>query len=104
MAVPEIGAFGYVSGARILDTVGLVSPEAMPYYPLPSDQLLGDNAVPLALVRDRQPAYVVALDQFVRRSLQPSPWFRERYALVARYPAHVWLSDEVLVYRRDGTP
>jgi hypothetical protein len=104
VAAPEIGAFGYVSGARILDTVGLVSPQATRYYPLPAEMLLGDNAVPPALIQDSQPAYVVALDQFVRQSLQPSPWFQQHYALVARYPARVWLSDEVLVYRRVSAP
>src|SRR3712207_7496209 len=48
VAAPEIGALGYTSGAPILDTAGLVSPEATRYYPLPAEMLVGDNAVPPA--------------------------------------------------------
>ncbi len=104
VAAPEIGALGYASQARILDTVGLVSPGVSGYYPLPREQLVADNAVPPQLIQDRQPRYVVALDQFVRRSLLPSPWFRRHYDLVRREPARVWMSDAVLLFRRNDQP
>ncbi len=50
IAAPEIGALGYASNLRILDTVGLVSPAAIPYYPLPREQVLTDNAIPPQLI------------------------------------------------------
>ena len=100
VAAPEIGALGWTSGLRVLDTVGLVSPGATPYYPLPREMVDGDNAIPPHLITDTRPDLVVTLDQFARRSLLPDPEFQRRYELVHRTPAPIWLSTELLVYRR----
>jgi arabinofuranosyltransferase len=103
VAAPEIGALGYASNLRMLDTVGLVSPAALPYYPLPPEQLVGDNAIPARLIVDRQPDAVVTLDAFARRSLLEDPAFMRDYRLEASYPAAVWRSHELLLFRRvDG--
>ena len=37
VAAPEIGAFGYYYPGRVLDTCGLVSPEAVPFNPVPTN-------------------------------------------------------------------
>jgi len=100
VAAPEIGALGYASNLPVLDTVGLVSPAALPYYPLPADQLVTDNAIPARLIDDRQPDVVVTLDAFAARSLLPDPTFNADYALSSEYPANVWQSQELLVFRR----
>jgi hypothetical protein len=100
VAAPEIGALGYASNLRVLDTVGLVSPSALPYYPLPAEQLVTDNAIPARLIDDHQPDAVVTLDAFASRSLLPDPIFAEHYQLAAEYPASVWQSQELLVFRR----
>ncbi len=104
VAAPEIGALGYASGLRILDTVGLVSPEALRYYPLPAEQLVSNNGVPARLVEERQPDAVVALDEFARLSLLPDPAFQRDYALVRAVPAPIWQSQAVLVFRRVEAP
>ena len=104
VAAPEIGALGYASGLRMLDTVGLVSPAALPYYPLPADQFVTDNAIPPGLIADRQPDAVVTLDAFARRSLLPDAAFQRDYRLEAAYPASVWQSQELLVFRRIDHP
>src|SRR5205823_11377423 len=103
LAAPEIGALGYASNLRVLDTVGLVSPAALPYYPLPSDELVTDNAIPARLIADRQPDVVVTLDAFAQRSLLPDPAFQRDYRLEAQYPASVWQSSELLLFRRAGS-
>jgi hypothetical protein len=100
VAAPEIGALGYVSGLPILDTVGLVSPRALAYYPLPQDELVSDNAIPPGLIAERRPAAVVSLDEYVRRSLLLNPTFLHDYRLVASYPAPIWASQQLLVFRR----
>ncbi|MBI2755705.1 MAG: hypothetical protein HYX52_03245 [Chloroflexi bacterium] len=100
LAAPEIGTLGYRSGLRVLDTVGLVSPVASRFYPLPPNEVVGDNGVPAGLIRQEQPELVVALDQFVRLSLQPDPWFQQAYRLVRTVPAPIWESRELLVYER----
>jgi arabinofuranosyltransferase len=102
VAAPEIGALGYASNLRVLDTVGLVSPAALPYYPLPADQLVADNAIPARLIVDRQPDAVVTLDAFAQKSLLGDPAFMRDYRLEASYPAEVWRSQELLVFRRNG--
>ena len=100
IAAPEIGALGYASNRPMLDTVGLVSPAALPYYPLPADQLVTDNAIPARLIDDREPDAVVTLDAFASRSLLPDPTFQRAYRLQASYPAAVWQSHNLLVFRR----
>jgi hypothetical protein len=77
VAAPEIGAFGYASKARMLDTVGLVSPVATGYYPLPPSYRNG--SIPPALIHDQRPGYIVALDAFVPPTLTRSVWFRSEY-------------------------
>jgi hypothetical protein len=101
VAAPEIGALGYASNLRILDTAGLVSPSALAYYPLPADQLLTDNAVPSGLIHDQRPDAVVALDAYVQRTLLADPAFVADYHPIARYPAPVWMSKELLVFTRN---
>jgi hypothetical protein len=103
VAAPEIGALGYASNLRVLDTVGLVSPSAVAYYPLPADQFVADSAIPAKLIDDRQPDAVVTLDVFAERSLLPDPVFQRTYRLEAEYPSTVWQSQELLLFRRvDG--
>ena len=100
IAAPEIGALGYASNLRILDTVGLVSPEAIKYYPLPREQVLTDNAIPARLIVDQQPDVVVTLDAFAMRSLLPDAAFQRDYVLERSIPASVWQSENLLVFRR----
>jgi arabinofuranosyltransferase len=100
IAAPEIGALGYASDLRVLDTVGLVSPAALAYYPLPPEQVMADNAIPARLIVDRQPDVVVTLDAFARRSLLEDPAFMHDYRLEASYPAAVWRSQALLMFRR----
>jgi arabinofuranosyltransferase len=100
IAAPEIGALGYASKLRILDTVGLVSPSAIPYYPLPADQLVTDNAIPSRLIHDQRPEVVVTLDAFAQGSLMNDPTFQREYRLERTYPAPVWQSEELLMFRR----
>jgi hypothetical protein len=100
IAAPEIGALGWASNLQVLDTVGLISPAALPYYPLPAEQLVTDNAIPARLIADRHPDVVVTLDAFAQRSLLPDPAFQRDYRLEATYPAAVWQSHELLLFRR----
>jgi hypothetical protein len=103
IAAPEIGALGWASNLPVLDTVGLVSPAALPYYPLPADQFVTDSAIPARLIADRKPEAVVTLDAFAQRSLLTDPVFQRDYRLEAEYPASVWQSQELLLFRRvDG--
>ncbi len=100
VALPEIGAFGYHTSVNVLDTVGLVSPIATRYYPLPL-QYQG-HALPADLVRDARPNYIVSIDVFLQNPLTMAPWFIKDYHLIkvidAPFPA--WNAREVYVYQR----
>jgi hypothetical protein len=100
VAATEIGALGYYCECLILDTVGLVSPEALKYYPLPTSMYSVNYAVPPDLIRDTAPAYVVSLDVFVDRSLISAPWFTQQYHLVEQLDADAFGSTSLLIYRR----
>ena len=100
LAAGDVGALGYHTGARILDTIGLISPVAVGYYPLPDSMYVINYAIPPGLINDEQPEYVVLLEVYGRRGLLLDPEFAERYVLEATYPTDLYGSEGLLVFRR----
>lgn len=100
VAASEIGAFGYYSSAYILDTVGLVSPQAISYNPAPRSPSTLPYAIPTELILDRRPEFVVSLEIFARDTLLRSSEFSEEYALVRRIDTSALGSNGLLVFRR----
>ena len=115
LCASEIGALGYHYHGRVLDGLGLVSPEALRYHPyqVRSSPLRGP--IPPALVHDFRPDYVVSMDIFAE-SLFADPWFQQHYALIGRWPwyggpvrwhnlpADTWGGVEMRAYRRLDAP
>ena len=87
VCISEIGAFGYHYRGRILDGIGLVSPEVLPYHPLPEGMRPSGRtgAIPPRVVRDFLPEFVVSLDVFAE-ALFEEPWFNRRYRMIGRWP------------------
>lgn len=100
VAAGDIGALGYFSGARILDTLGLISPQSTAYYPLPPGQLVINYAISADLIADQKPDYVVFLEVYGRRTLLADPRFLESYTLRQKIPTDIYGSDGMLVYHR----
>lgn len=100
IAAPEIGALGYYCDATILDTVGLVSPQAIPFNPVNAALTDTNYAVPEPLIYAFKPDYIVALEIFVRKTLLPSERFRGLYRLLTRVETRAWGTDGLLVFRR----
>lgn len=106
IAAPEIGVLGYLLDRRMLDACGLVTPEALPYLPIPYEQR-GDQpgVISVDFVRGTRPDFVVTFPVFAERSLLGSAWFASSYEKVHEEPC---LPDDsrysaVLVFRRrDG--
>ena len=100
IAAGDVGALGYFSNARILDTVGLMSPEASAYYPLDPALYVINYAVPPQLILDKQPDYVVLLEVYGRNGLFIDSRFAVQYTLVQQIPTDIYGSTAMLVYAR----
>jgi hypothetical protein len=100
LAAGDVGALGYFSGARILDTVGLISPSALRYYPLPDSMYTINYAVPPSLILDHEPDFLVLLEVYGREGLLVDPEFARRYELERTYPTDLYGSRGMLVFRR----
>lgn len=107
IAAPEIGAIGYATDAKILDPCGLVSPQALPFLPVPPGQRESPltGAISVDFVRATNPDWVITLRTFAHKSLLPSEWFHARYERWGAVPLlhELWGSREVLIYRRRTT-
>ena len=100
IAAGDVGALGYFSGARILDTVGLMSPEAVPYYPLDPALYAIVYAIPPQLILDRRPDYLVLLEVYGRKGLLADARFLAEYTLIEKIPTDIYGSDGLLIYQR----
>ena len=100
IAAGDIGVIGFVSGARILDTLGLVSPQSTPYYPLPDEAYAFTYAVSTDLVLDELPDYLILLEIYVRNTLSQSEAFAGQYEIYKEWPTDIYGSASMLVYRR----
>ena len=90
---PDIGTIGWdLDQARILDPIGLVSPISLSYLP----QRQPDELVSLQLVRDLQPAVIIARDDFIK-NLLADPQFRADYRIVWQKPAQHLAPARVLI-------
>ncbi|HSR31894.1 MAG TPA: hypothetical protein VLY63_15120, partial [Anaerolineae bacterium] len=101
VAAGDIGAVGWYTGAPILDTVGLISPEAVPYYPLDPSFLVITYAMAPDLIRDLEPRYIVALEVYVRESLLSASWFADTYAVAEKLDTDIYGSDGMLIFEHN---
>lgn len=98
LAAGDIGTLGWYTGAPILDLVGLVSPQAREYYPLPSAAYTINYAVATDLVLAERPDFLVILEVYGRETLARSTEFRKQYQLWRSYPTDIYGSTSLLVY------
>jgi hypothetical protein len=96
----DIGVLGYRTGLHILDTVGLVTPASTRHYPTDPAIYVINYAIPADLVLDLDPDYIVILEVYGRRGLQPDPDFQARYQLMEKFEADIYGSDGMLIFGR----
>lgn len=102
LAAGDVGVLGYYTGARILDTVGLNSPEAVDYYPADPDIYVINYAVAPDLILDHEPDLVVLLEVYGREGLFEDPRFLSEYDLAHEIPSDIYSSDGMQIYAREG--
>jgi hypothetical protein len=100
IAAGDIGTIGYITNARILDTVGLISPEATAYYPQPESAYVINYAIPASLITDHSPEYLVMLEIYGRQTLMQDSSFLNDYVLLEKIPTDMYGSDGMLIYAR----
>ena len=94
-----MGVLGYFTPARILDTVGLNSPVSTGYYPLPAADYVINYAIPVDLILDQRPDWVVILEVYGRRTLLPDPRF-QRLPPGETLPTDMYGSQGMLIFER----
>lgn len=113
LATPEIGTLGYyLPNVRVLDTQGLISPEAVPYR---QEMLLSENTkdyqalwltsgmIPPALINEQKPRFVVAPDKLAERLLQDQS-FMGAYQEILGEPSSLMGGARIVVWQRvEGT-
>lgn len=100
LAAGDVGVLGYYTGMRILDTVGLNSPQSTRYYPLDPGKYAINYAIPSELILDEQPEYIVILEVYGRNTLLPDPRFQRAYALRKKIPTDIYGSNGMLIFER----
>jgi hypothetical protein len=101
LCASDIGVLGYFTEMPILDTVGLVTPEASHYYPADPDIYVINYAIPADLVLDLDPDYIVILEVYGRRGLLPDARFQNRYRLLKKLETGIYGSDGMLIFTRE---
>ena len=93
---PDIGLVGWrLENAKILDPVGLVSPESLPYH---RNRQRFEVVFP-QIVREQQPDWVFSRSIYLAGFLQ-DPWFTQHYTPVYERQELLGQAGSVVVYRR----
>ena len=100
LAAGDVGVLGYYTPARILDTVGLNSPAALQYYPIPAEDYVINYAVPAEMILNERPDWVILLEVYVRRTLLQNEDFLAQYELVDTLPTDMYGSSGMLIWKR----
>jgi hypothetical protein len=100
IAAGDIGALGYDTGARILDTLGLISPQTLRYYPLDPKLYVINYAMSPQLINDQKPDWLVAPEVYLRKGVLLDAQFQAQYQIFEKIPSDIYGSDGLLVFRR----
>ncbi len=100
IAAGDVGVLDYFTEARILDLVGLNSPETLAYYPL-RENIYGDfiYAISPDLIMNERPDYVVILEIYGRYGLLKDERFLFAYQLLETIPTQIYGSDGLLIFK-----
>jgi hypothetical protein len=100
LAAGDVGVLGYVTHAKILDTVGLNSAQSLVYYPIEATQYVINYAIPTALILNEKPDAIIILEVYARKTFLPDPLFNRQYHLLQTLPTDLYGSDGMLIFLR----
>jgi hypothetical protein len=101
IAAGDIGALGYDTNARILDTLGLISPQTLHYYPLDKSLYAATTAyaMPPQLILDERPDWIVSPEVYIRYGVLKETRLQAQYELFETIPTDIYDSRGLLVFR-----
>ena len=100
IAAGDVGVLGYRTNAKILDTVGLNSPQTLAYYPLATEMYVINYAIPTQLILDELPEYVIMLEVYGRKTLLASKEFLSSYRLIYQIDTDIYGSKGLLIFEK----
>ncbi len=102
LCATEIGMLGYYCPVRILDSVGLVSPQCDRFYPTSHRYLnpASDYAVPPQLIKALRPTFFVSFDTFISNGVLRDRWFLSHYRLIGQIGGGPFGSQYLDVFER----
>ena len=101
LAAADIGTLGYHMPGEIFDLLGLISPQASTYYPLPASAYFINYAVPSQLVADVGPEFIIILEVYGRNTLLRDEQFGMDYELMSELETDIYGSDGLLIFKRN---
>ncbi|NPV75493.1 MAG: hypothetical protein HPY59_03870 [Anaerolineae bacterium] len=100
LAAGDVGVLGFYTPARILDTVGLNSPQSLEYYPIPQDEYVINYAIPTQLILQEKPDWIIILEVYGRNTFLRNKDFHDRYKLWKTLPTDIYGSKGLLLFRK----
>lgn len=101
LAAADVGVLGFSSNMKILDLVGINTPETSEYLPLsPEAYAVFPYAVPTEIILDQQPDYIVILEIYGRDGLLSNSDFQSHYQLVNQISTDIYGSQGMLIFER----
>jgi hypothetical protein len=100
LAAGDVGALGFYTPARILDTVGLNSPVTLDYYPLDQEYYVTNYAIPVELFLSELPDWIVVQEVYIRLTALQDAEFQRRYQLWDTLPNDIYGSEGMLIFRK----
>ena len=101
IAAGDVGVLGYDTGAQILDTVGLNSPESLEYYPIPAESYVINYAIPADLILDQSPDWIIVQEVYGRETFLKDPAFLDGYTQFATLNNNIYGSEGMLIFQRN---
>lgn len=101
LAAGDVGVLGYYTKARILDTVGLNSPQSLQYYPLGPEYYVINYAIPTSLILEEKPDWIIILDVYGRLTLLSDKEFLKQYRLIDTIPTDIYGSQGMLIFKKN---
>lgn len=100
LAAGDVGVLGYFTPARILDTVGLNSPQSLQYYPIDTQAYVINYAIPTELMIQEEPDWIVILEVYGRHTFLEDERFKTQYRLWEELPTDIYGSNGMLIFKK----